>query len=82
MPARPASLLATRYGRLTLLLLCAVQFLVYALVRAPEQGWGSARTMGELATAAVALAAFTATELRRRGPLSPPGCSPAPALAR
>ena len=56
--------------------------LVYALVRAPEQGWGSARTMGELATAAVALAAFTATELRRRGPLSPPGCSPAPALAR
>ena len=28
--------------------------LVYALVRAPEQGWGSARTIGELATAAVA----------------------------
>ena len=45
--------------------------LVYALVRAPDQGWGSARTIGELATAAVVLAAFTATELRRRGPLFP-----------
>ena len=45
--------------------------LVYALVRAPEQGWGSARTVGELATAAAVLAAFTAAELRRRGPLFP-----------
>ena len=45
--------------------------LVYALVRAPDQGWGSARTIGELATAAVVLAAFAATEMRRRGPLFP-----------
>src|SRR4029077_4187720 len=45
--------------------------LVYALVRAPDQGWGSARTIGELATAAVVLAAFAATELRRRDPLFP-----------
>jgi predicted MFS family arabinose efflux permease len=45
--------------------------LVYALVRAPDQGWGSARTIGELATAAVVLAAFAAAELRRRGPLFP-----------
>ena len=45
--------------------------LVYALVRAPDQGWGSARTVGELATAAILLAAFTAIELRRRGPLFP-----------
>ena len=45
--------------------------LVYALVRAPDQGWGSARTIGELATAAILLAAFTVTELRRRGPLFP-----------
>jgi MFS family permease len=42
-----------------------------ALVRAPEQGWGSARTVGELATAGVVLAAFTAIELRRRNPLFP-----------
>jgi MFS family permease len=45
--------------------------LIYALVRAPEQGWVSARTLGELATAGVLLAAFAATELRRRDPLFP-----------
>jgi hypothetical protein len=45
--------------------------LVYALVRAPDQGWGSARTIGELATAGGLLAAFAATELRRRDPLFP-----------
>src|SRR5207237_1731146 len=45
--------------------------LIYALVRAPEQGWGSARTIGELATSAVVLAAFAAAELRRRNPLFP-----------
>ena len=45
--------------------------LIYALVRAPEQGWGSARTIGELSTAGVLLAVFTATELRRRDPLFP-----------
>jgi EmrB/QacA subfamily drug resistance transporter len=45
--------------------------LVYALVRAPQQGWASARTIGELATAGVVLAAFAVTELRRRGPLFP-----------
>jgi MFS family permease len=45
--------------------------LVYALVRASGQGWGSARTIGELATAAVVLAAFTVIELRRRDPLFP-----------
>jgi EmrB/QacA subfamily drug resistance transporter len=45
--------------------------LVYALVRAPDQGWGSARTIGELTTAAVVLAAFTAVERRRRDPLFP-----------
>jgi MFS family permease len=45
--------------------------LVYALVRAPDQGWASARTIGELATAGAVLAAFTLTELRRRDPLFP-----------
>jgi MFS family permease len=45
--------------------------LVYALVRAPEQGWGSARTIGELATAGILLTAFTVIELRRRNPLFP-----------
>jgi EmrB/QacA subfamily drug resistance transporter len=45
--------------------------LIYSLVRAPEQGWGSAAAIGELSTAGVLLAAFTATELRRRDPLFP-----------
>src|SRR5260370_30027679 len=45
--------------------------LVYALVRAPQQGWASARTIGELATAAVLLGAFAVTEVRRRDPLFP-----------
>ena len=45
--------------------------LVYALVRAPQQGWGSAHMIGELAIAGAVLAAFTLTELRRRDPLFP-----------
>jgi MFS family permease len=45
--------------------------LVYALVRAPQQGWASARTIGELTAAGLVLAAFAVTELRRRGPLFP-----------
>ena len=45
--------------------------LVYALVKAPTQGWGTARTIGELTAAAVVLASFAVTELRRRNPLFP-----------
>ena len=35
----------------------AMLLLVYALVRAPDVGWGSARTIGELAGAAALLVA-------------------------
>jgi EmrB/QacA subfamily drug resistance transporter len=45
--------------------------LIYSLVRAPEQGWGSARTIGELSTAGVLLTVFAVIELRRRDPLFP-----------
>jgi EmrB/QacA subfamily drug resistance transporter len=45
--------------------------LVYALVRAPAVGWGSARTITELAGAFVLLAAFAANEQRSRNPLLP-----------
>jgi EmrB/QacA subfamily drug resistance transporter len=45
--------------------------LVYGLVRAPIAGWGSARTIGELAGAAAVLAAFVANERRQRAPLAP-----------
>jgi MFS family permease len=58
-------------GAARLLATAGMLLLVYALVRAPQQGWASARTIGELATAGVVLAAFALTELRRRGPLFP-----------
>src|SRR5438128_4157060 len=44
---------------------------VYALVKAPEVGWGTTRTIVELAVAAVTLAAFLANELRVVNPLVP-----------
>jgi EmrB/QacA subfamily drug resistance transporter len=45
--------------------------LVYALVEAPTAGWGSARTLGELAGALVLLGAFVVNELRVKNPLAP-----------
>ena len=38
--------------------------LVYALVKAPDVGWGATRTIAELAGSAVILAAFVVNELR------------------
>jgi EmrB/QacA subfamily drug resistance transporter len=45
--------------------------LVYALVKAPDVGWGAARTIAELAGAAVLLAMFVVNELRVANPLVP-----------
>ena len=45
--------------------------LVYALVRAPDVGWGRARTIGELAGALALLVAFVINERRHRNPLAP-----------
>ena len=45
---------------------------VYALVNAPSVGWGSLRTIAELAAAAALLAGFVVGELRSRNPLFPP----------
>jgi EmrB/QacA subfamily drug resistance transporter len=45
--------------------------LVYALVKAPDAGWGATRTIVELAVAAVTLTAFVANELRVANPLVP-----------
>ncbi|MFI7615315.1 MFS transporter [Nonomuraea terrae] len=42
---------------------------VYAIVRAPETGWGSAQTWIVLAGAVALLAAFVAIQARRREPL-------------
>jgi len=45
--------------------------LVYALIKAPDVGWGKARTVGILAVAALILIAFLANERRTRNPLIP-----------
>jgi EmrB/QacA subfamily drug resistance transporter len=43
--------------------------LVYAIVGAQQAGWGSAKTLGLFAVAAVLLAAFVVVELRAKAPL-------------
>jgi EmrB/QacA subfamily drug resistance transporter len=45
--------------------------LVYALVNAPDVGWGKAKTIGELVGAGVLLVAFALNELRHGSPLFP-----------
>ena len=45
--------------------------LVFTLVEAPDQGWGSARTFAELAGAAALLVAFVINEQRGDNPLLP-----------
>jgi EmrB/QacA subfamily drug resistance transporter len=45
--------------------------LIYALVKAPDNGWGSGQTIGELAGAAVLLAALIINELRHPNPVLP-----------
>jgi len=45
--------------------------LIYTLVKAPQVGWGNARTIGGLAGAAVLLVAFAINERRHRDPLFP-----------
>jgi EmrB/QacA subfamily drug resistance transporter len=45
--------------------------LVYAIVKAPDVGWGAARTVGELAGAFALLGAFVINEQRHRNPLVP-----------
>ena len=45
--------------------------LVYALVNAPDVGWGAVRTIVELAAAGALMAAFVINELRTSNPLFP-----------
>jgi EmrB/QacA subfamily drug resistance transporter len=49
----------------------ALVMLVYALVEAPNAGWGSLQTISLIAGSAVLLAAFTVIESRHRAPLVP-----------
>jgi MFS family permease len=45
--------------------------LIFGLVRAPDQGWSAARTIGELGCAGALLALFTLNEARSAKPLVP-----------
>jgi EmrB/QacA subfamily drug resistance transporter len=54
-----------------LLVTIGMLLLVYALVKAPDAGWGATRTIAELAVAGLLLAAFVFNELRVADPLVP-----------
>jgi MFS family permease len=47
----------------------AMLLLVYTVVEAPDEGWGSVRTLGSLAIAAAIMATFVAIERRTDAPL-------------
>src|SRR5919109_649371 len=51
----------------------ALVALVYAVVEAPEAGWGSGQTLGLLALSAVLIAVFAGIESRSVAPLAPLG---------
>ncbi len=80
LPAPPA-----RHGSLdiggALSVTAALSLLVSAIVRAPQVGWGSMETLGQLVTVAALLALFVAIQARRREPLMPLTILRAPNLA-
>ncbi|WP_034215856.1 MFS transporter [Actinoplanes subtropicus] len=53
------------------LITAAMLLLVYALVKAPDAGWGNRHTIGELGTTAALLVGFVVVERRTRNPLFP-----------
>ncbi|MDX6230711.1 MAG: hypothetical protein QOI76_4101 [Frankiales bacterium] len=55
--------------------------LVYTLVKAPDAGWGSGRTIGGLAGACALLVLFLANEARTKNPLVPLSVFRIPGLA-
>jgi len=60
----------------------AMLLLVYTVVSAQQAGWGSARTIGSFAAAAVLVAVFAGIERRSRDPLVPFGIFSSRALLR
>jgi EmrB/QacA subfamily drug resistance transporter len=55
--------------------------LIYSLVKAPDVGWGSARTVGGLVGTAILLMMFLVNERRHRNPLMPLSIFRIPGLA-
>lgn len=64
---------APEFGRFdvggAVLSVAGLGLLVYSIIEAPIEGWGSVRTIGGLAAGVVVLAAFAAWELRNSAPL-------------
>src|SRR5262249_42187523 len=54
-----------------LLVTAGMLLLTYTIVKAPDVGWGEARTVAGFAGAGAILAAFAVYELRQRDPLFP-----------
>ncbi len=53
------------------LVTASMLLLIFTLVKAPDEGWGAARTVGGLAASAALMGAFVINEQRRRHPLVP-----------
>jgi MFS family permease len=85
IPADAPRVRTSRSGRFdvigSVLVTAGMLLLVYALVKAPNQGWGSARTIGELVVAAGLLLAFLLNEQRGSNPLIPLSTFRIPGLA-
>ncbi|HVW16874.1 MAG TPA: MFS transporter [Solirubrobacteraceae bacterium] len=65
----------------TLVLTAGMLLLVFGLVKAPDQGWGAAATIAELAGALALLVVFTTIEARVAKPLIPLSIFRVPGLA-
>jgi EmrB/QacA subfamily drug resistance transporter len=63
------------------LVTAAMLLALHALIEAPERGWGTARTIGELVTAGLLLVAFVLNERRTAHPLFPLGILRIPGIA-
>jgi predicted MFS family arabinose efflux permease len=68
---RPAGARRRFDARGAVLVTGGMLLLVYALIKAPDVGWSSGRTIGSLVGAAAILAVFLVNEQRSRDPLMP-----------
>jgi EmrB/QacA subfamily drug resistance transporter len=68
---RPAGARRRFDARGAVLVTGGMLLLVFTLIKAPEVGWGSGRTIGSLVGAAAILAVFIVNELRSHDPLMP-----------
>jgi len=78
---RPRSTLKRFDAAGAVLATAAMLLLVYTIIKAPDAGWGAARTIGGLGGAGLLLAAFALNELRHENPLFPFSILRTPGLA-